>query len=514
MDQPRATLRALLVTSLIVWIGVWMWLGRYHMLDDAFIHLRYADHLRTTGTLAYNIGEPSYGASSVLYVMLLAALRTFTTSPLLPKVVSTVGYASVFLLIAWQWLRAHGRARVIWILTMLSLCSPVAVRWLADGMETSLTLLVALVFVVMAHRLSHSSAPRGIVTSAIVAASAGLLRVEMSALVFGMSAATVVMATREGASWRSALTRVMPAIAGASLVLVGLQLALGHIVPDTAIAKSTMPFLLGFGDALFRTVEASGSFGVGLCATWLTSLGLVLWDRRAARESWLALIIPNILFPSILFTAWENGQLLQGFRYFAWPLIAALAWNALTLRPPAPSERIATRPFVLAAAMLFVTAWVVEVPRIARVFSVRSATYLAMANARWDGFESARAISGEIGFLGYFSRAYVCDLASLVNGRVAAGERAGSHIQDCVAMGPSIALVTTAEQDGLGIDFSRWTRCGSLASQNMGGVVEHDLLVDPRKVATAPRASGAHPDHTPSFLRSALPAAWRTMQPT
>ena len=61
--------------------------------DDALIHLRYAEHLAASGRWAFNTGEPSYGASSPLFVLVLAALvRVGLSSVWLPKLLSVAFY--------------------------------------------------------------------------------------------------------------------------------------------------------------------------------------------------------------------------------------------------------------------------------------------------------------------------------------------------------------------------------------------------------------------------------------
>ena len=48
-------------------------LFRHSIMDDTFIHLQYARNLRAHGEIAFNHGEPSLGATSPLWMLLLAA---------------------------------------------------------------------------------------------------------------------------------------------------------------------------------------------------------------------------------------------------------------------------------------------------------------------------------------------------------------------------------------------------------------------------------------------------------
>ena len=117
----------------IAWAAALTLAGRHAMLDDALIHLRYASVLHDRHFISYDGIHRSYGTSSLLYVALLALFRTLTISPLLPKVVSVVAYAALLSIACWL----TRKDRMAVALTIV-LVSPMAVRWLTDGMETSL----------------------------------------------------------------------------------------------------------------------------------------------------------------------------------------------------------------------------------------------------------------------------------------------------------------------------------------------------------------------------------------
>jgi hypothetical protein len=86
----------IVVPLMAIWLLaciVWSWA---FILDDALIHLRYADHLLHTHQITYDGIHPNYGVSSLLYVSLLAVLRNFITSPNLPRGVSSVAHLLLF----------------------------------------------------------------------------------------------------------------------------------------------------------------------------------------------------------------------------------------------------------------------------------------------------------------------------------------------------------------------------------------------------------------------------------
>ena len=67
---------------IILIAGAWSiflcWAGRHEMLDDALIHLRYAAVLHDRHLISFDGVNPNYGASSLLYVGILALLRSAT----------------------------------------------------------------------------------------------------------------------------------------------------------------------------------------------------------------------------------------------------------------------------------------------------------------------------------------------------------------------------------------------------------------------------------------------------
>jgi hypothetical protein len=87
-----ATVRIAIVALLAAWVAFWLIPSRYAMLDDCFIHLRYADFLVKTHTITYDGIHRSFGTSSPLYVATLALLRGAFPGPMLPKELSVFLY--------------------------------------------------------------------------------------------------------------------------------------------------------------------------------------------------------------------------------------------------------------------------------------------------------------------------------------------------------------------------------------------------------------------------------------
>lgn len=439
----------------LIWIAVaWAiflcWAGRYEMLDDALIHLRYASVLHNRHLISFDGIHPDYGTSSLLYVTILAFLRSITHSPLLPKAVSLVGYAGLLALVA----RIARIERLAFVLFFI-LVSPFAVRWLTDGMETGLACLLAVVFAML---LSRKASP---VALASVALALPLLRVDLTLLVaFGV----VLLADRK--EWLRAGALCL----GAGLGLIIIRVTMGHLLPDTALAKEGLGFFVVLSTMAYE-IAATGSCGIGLVLLWLVS-AFTAWrvDRRST-------LIANLIFPVIVLLAAIKGQEVNSIRNVIWVLLFSIAWNLLLTAPVSRPRPVLMTAFVCA----LVLSWTVELPAALRIDRGRSKTLLIMQHAHLDRLHGI-GIAGDVGFIGYFSQAPVCDINGLVNGRPAALRTYKQRSQTCAAANPSFLFLSENQIGYLNavsnIDIpAEWFKCGSVDFTNVRHNDRHWLLV-------------------------------------
>lgn len=115
------------------------------MIDDTYIHMQYARNLAEAGELSFNRGEPTYGATSPLWVGILALvhlaggdLATWC------RVLSRVAGALSIVLIYFFVMRLDGRRLVAGATAAVLACEAWLLRWSATGMESSFALLAAL----------------------------------------------------------------------------------------------------------------------------------------------------------------------------------------------------------------------------------------------------------------------------------------------------------------------------------------------------------------------------------
>ena len=122
-----------------------LWYSRFHMLDDALIHLRLAELFLQHGFFTTDGSAHDFGTSSPVFVLLAAAVHGLVETDFTTKFLSIVFYvALVGGLARPRPARAGGPARAAWLAVAVLAMSPIGVRWLTDGMETSLVAGLAL----------------------------------------------------------------------------------------------------------------------------------------------------------------------------------------------------------------------------------------------------------------------------------------------------------------------------------------------------------------------------------
>jgi len=490
---------------LAVWLGSWIYVSRYAMLDDALIHLRYAAFLKQLHFITYDGVHRTYGTSSLLFVCLLAALRSVTTSVMLPKALSVVSYLLLLLVLLLLGRRsAPGRPpRFLWLGLLLTTLSPMGVRWLTDGMETSMVLLA----VVLTAWIASLEQDRGSATFAsyltvlLFGAALVLLRVELASLAVLASCAVMAMrlqATRR-LSWP--VLHGTALAAGSFLALIGMRLVLGSFLPDTALAKSGLPWDTPLAEVP-AVIASSMILGIGSLVLAVLSASLLLQELVARRPSALefaAWASANVPLPLVVLLACLRGQGIQGVRYVLWPLLFSTAWNALEWDKSQHARDAAGGPLRWAAwgyAVMLVCLLPFDWRFAHRAMAGRANTFEAMRNAGLDRFRGLPLLAGDVGFIGYFSGADVCDLNGLVNGRDAARLSEWERIHLCVSRHPQVLFLSAAQASDVGqvIPLGHWLVCEQVDFTNARGGDRHYLMV-PREAApsTCPGDSSSVP---------------------
>jgi hypothetical protein len=501
-----------LTILLAAWLLLWLWLSWPAMQDDALIHLRYAVNLLQHHMISYDGVHPDYGTSSLLYVWLLAGLRTFFTTPLLPRAVSSVFHVALFVGIAWAFAHALRSApRLAWgfaSLLLVVLVMPMAVRWLDDGMETSLALCLVALIAFAVSRLGHSErvSTRSAVWLFALGLVATLTRVEYL-LLLGVASLTLFLerfAMRRERALEHAVTgrfglalRCTAPLLGSLLGATVIFFAMHALTPDTAIAKGDdHATLLATGQAVLSVLISSASLGMGLLVLWLlTATALTAYQRRVS----LTMLVANSPFPLVVVLAALHGQQVQGVRYFLWTLLFPILWNTLELRwkvedPGHSIARALSIATYTVAGMLLILA-PIESKLLYREFRARETSLAQFRVQHLERLHAMKLVAFDIGYIGYFTDSPLCDMAGLVNGRVRAALPFEERVRLCVAEHPQYAFVSNFSLAELSnaLDLKGWSICSVYDFANLRGPDLHYLIASPAATAEVCAAAGAPP---------------------
>jgi hypothetical protein len=500
---------------LTVWVSSWIYFTRYAMLDDALIHLRYASFLQRLHFVTYDGVHPTYGTSSVLYVSILAVLRSFTKTALLPKYVSTACYLLLILLLSQLYRRSTRGVppRILWLGLLLTSLTPMAIRWLTDGMETSLVVLsTALLALYVNLEEERSSASLASYLAAVLfGALLVFLRIELISL--ALLASCVLMSTRLRQVHPKPYAQLMSLHAtalavGAVLGIIVMRVMFGSFLPDTALAKSGIRAT----QTLHGTAIAIGSsitLGIGTAILALLSGLFLLSELIKKRESKWDLIswaCANAGFPLVVLLASSRGQTVQGVRYLLWTFYFPTVWNCLKINKLAEGvSRVGTSLRILAWSYVALIVGILPFDWhfAYRAMAGRSNTFKVMRAEHLDRFQGERLIATDVGFISYFTGADVCDLAGLVNGRGAARLSYPERIRRCASRDPQLLFLGPGQavQLSKAMEIKDWMVCQRVDFTNTRNNDPHYLMIPP--------TAGAHAcpdDVTPVPAGTIIPA--------
>lgn len=314
------------------------------MLDDAYIHLRYAWQLLHEHRLEFNPGQRSAGSSAVGYTVVLAALGSVLPRDAWPGMVQALSVACWMVSWAtWGALLARlmpvsgtpgtvslGRWGCITFGIALLFLPPATARWLHDGMETSMVMACALGVAVALDRLATAGTKHSLwpyVGLGGLIAAPFLVRID-GLLISGGAAALTLYRLTGAKRW------VALGVATFFVVVnIGVLFEIyGGQFPDSMAAKagagvSGLGWLVGFCRAM-----------VTVSPLWFVFLAfpLLAWGRRGLLVELIIVFGP---FAAIFAAGLLRKQAIHGARYFlptmAWSMASAahlLAYHGFVIR--------------------------------------------------------------------------------------------------------------------------------------------------------------------------------------
>lgn len=305
--------------------------------DDAYMFVRYADHLRAGDGLRWNPGEPpTYGLTALLYVVPVTVLRALAPESDDFAVLWTSVACGVLLLCALARLvhvvlRGVANAGVAWLLITVGVLAEIGpLQHCATGMDTTFALLLLTLFLVAAARPERRATGRSAIA---FGASGGLLYAVRPDLLLFPAALLLgeFVAAAAGAPRRRAFLAGATALAVVAAQLALAQLYFGSALPLPFYAKAVQSFEPALA-AKYEQRAADGLRDFLLHHSPLVVLALspLLGGWRRLRRTWTAADLA-LLLATVAFLVWYRGFVVQvmhmGQRFY-YPTLPPLVWLA------------------------------------------------------------------------------------------------------------------------------------------------------------------------------------------
>jgi hypothetical protein len=313
--------------------------------DDAYMFVRYADHLRAGHGLRWNLGEaPVFGATSLPHVLVVAALRTLLPGlgegQLLSLASTTAALAALIVVglavsrsSPQRWLRGHFfRASAVLVPALTFSDAFVFHAW--SGMDTMLSLLANALLGLVVVQLVERPTPALAVRAAAAAYGAYLVRPDNALLALVPGLALVLLVPRP----RLLVWFVAPLALMVGLDLVAKRLLLGSALPLSFYAKWPGAYRGYTGAATWNSFLFLRVFL--LTALPFIALLLLLARRRGWRELVVFLLPVALTFAALFLVTPIMGHLGRFF-FPALPFVVLAAARLPLERPPQLGPRVA-----------------------------------------------------------------------------------------------------------------------------------------------------------------------------
>jgi hypothetical protein len=394
-DAPRRVSRAALIFTLLTSATVFIAtiLARFHIdpiWDDAFMFQRYAYRLLAEHRIAWNPGgEPTYGLTSPLFLLVSVPLRVLTRGNQALAVMLSSNLSAVGFIAAWIWLLYRGvvaspaAKKVALVITAYCLALSTLVDHAASGMETAFVILYAALYLIAATTAAQVATTRRAIVTGIVGGLAFSVRPELAMFTLLIPFALALRGERPDVKRVGRIA--LPITAGLiALNLLVNRLHFGTALPLPFYAKSmnlygetirktyrgwTTNELLSFLGSFWPLFVAIGIDAVRLRRRFLRALGAI---ELALLVATTIMIIYHWIFvlPVMGYSSRFYYPALPGLLYMATQSIGRIA-AAMPRFDIGP----ATRHLAAAGAMAFL--WLTLVP----------AAFKALRDASRLGFE-------------------------------------------------------------------------------------------------------------------------------
>jgi 4-amino-4-deoxy-L-arabinose transferase-like glycosyltransferase len=238
---------------------------RMCLVDDSYIHIQYARNLAETGELSFNRGDPTYGATSPLWVFVLSIVCRLGGDPLFwCRALSWIFAVATIALLYRVVLSVTGRRGPAFAAALVMAAEAWFVRWSAVGMETSFAVFMVLAACASSFHVTRSCARSAafglLLTLAVLSRPEAMLLVPLALIVF--------LPRRRPALVRIVWLAVFAVCFGVWLLVI--KRHTGTYLPLTAGAKQGRPVLSAA--LLVRIIVPVKIMGVTLAVPWMALL--------------------------------------------------------------------------------------------------------------------------------------------------------------------------------------------------------------------------------------------------
>ena len=460
-----------------------LYITRNHFLDDTFIHLNIARNIVEKGIYSFNGLESDFSTSSPLYTTILSLGIRIWDSPYIAKILTIGFYFIDYALISIFLIRTRNLNSSILSILLIGISSPLGVRWLTDGMESSLVILFSIIISYLLYSINKVKA-KGykkiffLITYFFCTLSI-FLRIEFAFIIVWYIFSYIISISFSKAKYNfnNFSSRLYPLLFSLLTSFSLLYIRFGSLTPDTSIAKGGLKYDLNFFIInIIRAHLSASIFGVSLLLTLFISFYSIYKNKDILNKSNLLNLVCLINFslPILTILILIKGQMVQGIRYFIFLETFLISYNLLICNTYDFNQLVHKKTnykYILCLFIpLLISPWLWhDFNGLKRISEGRSQTFLNLSNQDLGCLNNKNLIAWDVGMIGYFSKSFILDPNGLVNGRELAKLRGDDRLNQLIKNNDiDYAFVNEFQLKDLGkyIELKDWINLGSYKFPN------------------------------------------------
>ena len=408
-----------------------LFITRNHFLDDTFIHLKIAKNILEKGIYSFNGIESDFSTSSPLYTTILSLGLRIWDSPYIAKILNISFYFLDYSLISIFLVRTKNLNSLILSIFLVGISSPLGVRWLTDGMESSLVMLFSIVIAYLLYLIYQFKTKEYkkiffLITYFFCTFSI-LLRIEFAFIIVWYIFVYIVSRSFSNAKsdFNNFTLRLYPLFLSLITSFSFLYISFGSFTPDTSIAKGGLKYDLNFLILNILRAHLSASiFGISLLLSLFISIYSIYKCKNILNQTnqtnFIYLI--NFSLPILFFLILIKGQMIQGIRYFIFLETFLISYNVLICKAydlnKLINKKINYKYFLYLFIPLLISPWLWnDFNALNRISEGRSQSFLNFSKQDLACLNNKKLIAWDVGMISYFSKSFILDPNGLVNGR-------------------------------------------------------------------------------------------------